>query len=180
MRSTCDQCGVESDDALPSCAACGAVFEPPILPTQATAHWLPPSLPPAPPSSRSLNGATATIVLLIYLGAQFAAGIVVGLFGSVFMGMRGGKFQLYDYRDTMQAVIAWTRLPGSDFWMCRDDRGVAKTSRDLTSKIQEPYRSGVGSRFLLGREIAKGLTIGILLGLLWSVCDSLRQVRQQL
>lgn len=109
----------------------------------------------------------------MYLGAQFTAGIVVGFFASILVGMRGGNFS-DEYRDAVQAIMPWTVLLVMIFG-CVAMVVVAKTSR-FDFKDTSP----TGPAWVRGSwaEIVKGLATGILLGLLWSVCNSL-VVRQQ-
>src|SRR5439155_16509205 len=82
----CTYCGKENEEVLAACIECGAVFDLPVIQIQPPAISLPPLLPPEP---TVLNGGFATLMLGVYLVAQFAGGIVMGLTASIISGLRG-------------------------------------------------------------------------------------------
>jgi hypothetical protein len=113
-----------------------------------------------------LTGAVATIVLLLYLGAQFAAGIIAGFVGGIVLGIHGGDFD-HEFNETMQAIMPWTVLLIMIFgW-------VAIILVRKTSRIDFKDTSPTGPAWVRGSwpEIAKGVGTGVLLGLLWLVVD---------
>lgn len=168
MKS-CDYCGKENDDGSAFCAGCGTGFppsepqpEPPI-----SVPPLPPYAPPPPPFPRALTGGAATIVLLVYFGAQVAGGVVAGFFGGLVSGLRG-DFPGHNYQDTMQAIMPLTVFVVMAFgWAAMVV--VAKTSQFQFNDV-----SPTGPAWVRGswREITKGLGLGILVALLWILLSS--------
>jgi membrane protease YdiL (CAAX protease family) len=161
MKS-CDYCGKENEDVQNFCIGCGTELPqpvPPIIPSTEPPVIEPPFLPAAEPVTGELNGGTATAVLGIYLGVQFAVGIVLAFFGGVLLGLQG---EAYHIRDALQPYMPFVVL--ADFLFC----GVALFWSANAFKFQLNDTSPTGAAWVRGSwgDIAKGLGTGILISIL--------------
>lgn len=162
----CQYCGKENDDETALCVGCGTAFQQrgaqPDL-----ALVAPPLLPPTPPGPRVLNGGSATIALLIYLAAQFAAGVLGGFFVGFMMGLRG------DFNHDDFATMSQTMMPLTVFLiMAFGWIAIFVIGRSLGFQLNDATPTGAAWVRGSQRDIIKGLFTGIAVSVLTLLCLS--------
>ena len=148
MARHCTYCGTENDDALHFCVRCGTEFE------TSNAAPLEASLPPVivPP----LNGRTATVIFLAYLGAQFLIAFLAGF-------LAAATIQNQDARaEATQQIIAFVSFPmvlGGGLTM------LVMSFRRIRSQLTDT--TPTGAAWVLGswKQILQGLGLGVILAM---------------
>lgn len=152
----CDYCGKENEDVTVFCAACGTVFAAPV-PAPEPPLLNPPDLPPPPPVPRVLNGGSATLALVLFLGAQVIGGGMAGFLGTLIFGLQGGLFERGDYQRTMNTMIPLAIFLTMAFgWIA-----VLAIGKMFGFDVKDT--SPTGAAWVRGSwsEIAKGLATGV-------------------
>jgi uncharacterized protein len=81
----CHWCGKDNEAEAIFCSGCGARVAPEVI----VQREVPPVMPPPIPESRPLTAGRALLVLLLFLGVQLAAGLVIGFVGDVMGALKG-------------------------------------------------------------------------------------------
>jgi membrane protease YdiL (CAAX protease family) len=155
----CDYCGKENGDASGFCVICGKPLKTPEETNTEPSHTMRSLLDKLP---RSLNAASATIVFLAGLGSQVGSVAVVAIFAIIVAAAQGNHTfdQLLDGLRPALAVVAPL---------------VGVLAVVLTSLFLFPNQikdiSPTGAAWRLGRwlDIAKGLAIGLILSICYTV-----------
>lgn len=164
MKS-CDYCGKENDDAGVYCWECGTAFPPRVPPIIASSQPpllgspIPSTLPQSP---RILDGAIATGILCIYLGAQYGAGIVSGLFAGFTLAINESPGSGHDFKNAFQPIMPFTVLAIMVF------SAVGLFWSAIGFKLDLKDNNPTGAAWVRGSwlDIAKGLVSGILTSVL--------------
>ncbi len=137
-------------------------------PTVAPPNTLPPMIPEPLPGPRVLNGGWATAVLGVYLGAQMIGGLMAGIFAAFTMGFQGGKAGAEDYKAAVQDIMPLT------IFLVMLFGGIAVVWSSVGLKFQLKDTSPTGAAWVRGSwgNIAAGLGVGVLGGVLWAVFTS--------
>src|SRR5688572_1185693 len=80
----CGYCGRENDEESTHCGECGTSLSPGKIESD-------PSVPPL--IEQRLNGRCATVILFVFLGAQIAVGLVVGMAAGTIAAVQGRDLQ---------------------------------------------------------------------------------------
>ena len=112
MPKSCSSCGLDNEDAAEICAQCGTALAgaaslgaPPVLLGA-------PSLVEGAPSNRILNASSATLIFLVYFGAQVLTGVVTAVIGFAVAAAGGANLTgAEQHREITQRVVAMAALP---------------------------------------------------------------------
>ena len=142
---------------------------PPVIVDVRPEEVAPPPIHPLHPVRRKprLNGTQAVIVLLVFLGAQLAGGLAVGMAGGVVAGLKlaihhSGVPLAQEIAALRPALMLWGMLVGGLVSAIAMLKFCVVRVRDSLSD-----RSPNGAAWVYGtaRENAKGLVVGVLIGL---------------
>jgi membrane protease YdiL (CAAX protease family) len=154
----CGYCGRENEDEAALCVECGTSLmpEPDALPQSGEEVA-------TPSAGRSLRAGAATIILVVYLGAQFFAGAVTAITVGALAASEGKNLQ--DPRqlaETKQAMMA----PAVVLSFVVSGAAMALTSV-LMFRNQLRDTSPVGAAWAIGpvKGLAQGFGIGLILAL---------------
>ena len=144
----CGYCGKESDDTALFCSGCG--------------NALPGAEQPLPPVIfPTLTGGRATIVLGVYLTAQFVVGLLAAVIGVIVAGTQGKNLD----PEQMSQVTEKAMPPAIVLGMLAAGAAVVLVSRPLIGD-QLRDRTPEGAAWVPGslKQIAQGAAIGMLIG----------------
>jgi membrane protease YdiL (CAAX protease family) len=146
MKS-CDYCGKENVEALAFCAECGTELSLPNSPAP---------IPSVPGMPHILNFKTATIILVLTIAAQIAAGVLIILIAAIFEPARAiFSERVLEVQALMPALVTGTMLAG----------GFAMLMAVSKFKLYVKDTGPAGAAWVLGpwQTIVKGIGIGMVI-----------------
>jgi membrane protease YdiL (CAAX protease family) len=154
----CNNCGRENEEVLLACLGCGATFDPPVIQIQPPTISLPPLFPL---EKRVLNGGFATLLLGVYLAAQVGGGIIMGVVASILALAKGDSIDPDAMTTAIRGLMPMTVLVTLIFG------GIAVVWTAVALRFPLKDTNPTGPAWVRGswRAIAKGIGIGILVGL---------------
>jgi membrane protease YdiL (CAAX protease family) len=149
----CGYCGRENDDQRTSCAGCGTSLAPEIV--ESVPEHANPTVESRP---RRLGAGVATIILFVYLGAQFIAGIAAAIIVGAIWGV-GAKNapdpqQLAHLKQAIMAPAVLLSLAAGGVAM------ICASLQMLRGQLRD--RSPTGAAWTVGsfKKMAQGFAIG--------------------
>jgi membrane protease YdiL (CAAX protease family) len=160
----CGYCGRENKAEAMSCAECGTPFPP-------TAHETASS--PVPPELPGLAAGRATMILVIYLIAQFGGAMLGGVLGVILNGAQSRMIHNPQQRaQLMESLLG----PAMFVAVIAGGAGMILGSLALVGRSLSDNRvTGAAWKRGTPRQLSQGLAVGMILGTVFVLAASLLQ-----